>query len=208
MKTTAIALLSVAGVLAAPRANTEFDRSVSSSNTAKAAKHVWGAAIHQGQGYASGWVAIDAILQTGVQAYGDGTLRAGYEWYPDLPVYDERQVPRQGRRRDPHERQTHLGGVGQLHAREPHDGQDRHHDLHGQDDGSLHEGRRVGRRIWWRRDHLCHFWQLELYNTEARSASSNVTAAGSLNGNVEVDGKVMTSCSASSAVEVDCSYVV
>ncbi|OAA59339.1 proteinase aspergillopepsin II [Cordyceps fumosorosea ARSEF 2679] len=45
------------------------------------------------------WVGIDgygcqnAILQTGVQAHGDGTVRAWYEWWPEPPVYYDDQFP-------------------------------------------------------------------------------------------------------------------
>ncbi|TQV98538.1 hypothetical protein V2A60_007733 [Cordyceps javanica] len=45
------------------------------------------------------WVGIDgyscqsAILQTGVQAHGDGTVRAWYEWYPEPPVYYDDEFP-------------------------------------------------------------------------------------------------------------------
>ncbi|KAJ3499845.1 hypothetical protein NLG97_g37 [Lecanicillium saksenae] len=51
---------------------------------------------------AAGWVGIDganchqAILQTGVQALGDGSVAAWYEWYPEPPVYYESQFPVKG----------------------------------------------------------------------------------------------------------------
>ncbi|OAQ99989.1 hypothetical protein LLEC1_01839 [Akanthomyces lecanii] len=79
----------------------------------------WGGGVQEGSGWsfvtgttqipsitgqdsaagAAAWVGIDgyscqqAILQTGVQAHGDGTVRAWYEWFPEPPVYYDDQFP-------------------------------------------------------------------------------------------------------------------
>ncbi|PMB66010.1 Scytalidopepsin B [Beauveria bassiana] len=192
----------------------------------------WGGGVQEGRGWTfvtgttripsitgqdsyagtAAWVGIDgyscqsAILQTGVQAHGDGTVRAWYEWWPEPPVYYDDQFP------------VKDGDVIRMsvNATSPTSGTSTLE--------NLTTGRRITTPYRDMREPLCQadaewileyggdsqtfadFGEWDFYDTYATSRQgSSVGAAGSTITNVAIDGQTLTDCRADGQ-GVQCAY--
>ncbi|KAJ3494920.1 hypothetical protein NLG97_g3762 [Lecanicillium saksenae] len=233
--TVAVALLSATGAMAAiPKDFKPVSGPYHREGSAKFAAQrdsPWGGAVQEGRGwkYVSGttkipnitgqdeyagtaaWVGIDgyscqsAILQTGVQAHGDGTVRAWYEWWPEAPVYYDEQFPVKDGDviRMSVNATSRTSGTSMLE--------------------NLTTGKKVVTPYRNMREALClsdaewileyggdsqsfaNFGEWDFYDTHAVGAQS-VTAAGSTIVNVSINGEELTNCDAGSDGTVDCAY--
>ncbi|ATY59623.1 ase aspergillopepsin II [Cordyceps militaris] len=191
----------------------------------------WGGGVQEGRGWTfvtgttkipsitgqnsyagtAAWVGIDgyscqsAILQTGVQAHGDGTVRAWYEWYPEAPVYYDDQFPVQSGDviRMSVNATSATSGTSTLE--------------------NLTSGRSVTTPYDNMSESLCgsdaewilefggdsqtfaDFGEWDFYDTQATSAQGTVSADGSTITNVKIDGQTLTNCRADSQ-GVECAY--
>ncbi|OAA44458.1 proteinase aspergillopepsin II [Beauveria brongniartii RCEF 3172] len=191
----------------------------------------WGGGVQEGRGWAfvtgttkipsitgqdsyagtAAWVGIDgyscqsAILQTGVQAHGDGTVRAWYEWWPEPPVYYDDQFP------------VKDGDVIRMsvNATSPTSGTSTLE--------NLTTGRHITTPYRNMREPLCQadaewileyggdsqtfadFREWDFYDTHATSRQGSVGAAGSTITNVAIDGQTLTDCRADGQ-GVQCAY--
>lgn len=161
---------------------------------------------------AAGWVGIDganchnAILQTGVQALGDGTVEAWYEWFPEPPVYYGSDFPVKGgdKLRMTVNATSTTSGTSSLE--------------------NLTTGKSVHTPFNNMRDALCLTdaeWIIELgggassladfgtwtfSDASATSSSGSSSADGSEIYNIAENGQVVTDCSASGS-DVTCKYI-
>ncbi|KAM3562502.1 hypothetical protein MY1884_001801 [Beauveria asiatica] len=153
----------------------------------------------------TGYSCQSAILQTGVQAHGDGTVRAWYEWWPEPPVYYDDQFP------------VKDGDVIRMsvNATSPTSGTSTLE--------NLTTGRHVTTPYRNMRESLCQadaewileyggdsqtfadFGEWDLYDTHATSRQGSVGAAGSTITNVAIDGQTLTDCRADGQ-GVQCAY--
>ncbi|OAA81759.1 proteinase aspergillopepsin II [Akanthomyces lecanii RCEF 1005] len=157
------------------------------------------------------WVGIDgyscqsAILQTGVQAHGDGTVRAWYEWWPEPPVYYDDQFP------------VSDGDVIRMsvNATSANSGTSTLE--------NLTTGRHITTPYRNMRESLCqsdaewileyggdsqtfaNFGEWDFYDTSATSRQGSVGADGSRITNVQIDGQTLTNCQANGQ-GVQCAY--
>ncbi|KAK8143943.1 hypothetical protein G3M48_006513 [Beauveria asiatica] len=236
MKTAAVALLSAAGALAAPKTNRNVPvggplHTKVGSFAGQRVDSPWGGGVQEGRGWTfvtgttkipsitgqdsyagtAAWVGIDgyscqsAILQTGVQAHGDGTVRAWYEWWPEPPVYYDDQFP------------VKDGDVIRMsvNATSPTAGTSTLE--------NLTTGRHVTTPYRNMRESLCQadaewileyggdsqtfadFGEWDFYDTHATSRQGSVGAAGSTITNVAIDGQTLTDCRADGQ-GVQCAY--
>ncbi|KAM3456989.1 hypothetical protein MY3296_001359 [Beauveria thailandica] len=236
MKTAAVALLSAAGALAAPKTNRNVPvggplHTKVGSFAGQRVDSPWGGGVQEGRGWTfvtgttkipsitgqdsyagtAAWVGIDgyscqsAILQTGVQAHGDGTVRAWYEWWPEPPVYYDDQFP------------VKDGDVIRMsvNATSPTSGTSTLE--------NLTTGRHITTPYRNMRESLCQadaewileyggdsqtfadFGEWDFYDTHATSRQGSVGAAGSTITNVAIDGQTLTECRADGQ-GVQCAY--
>ncbi|KAJ6788846.1 hypothetical protein PWT90_06998 [Aphanocladium album] len=235
MKTAiGVALLSAAGAIAIPEDFKPVSGPYHRNGGKFSAKRdsPWGGAVQEGNGWTyvvgttkiptitgqdeyagtAAWVGIDgyrcsnAILQTGVQAHGDGTVRAWYEWWPEAPVYYDSKFP------------VKSGDVIRMsvNATSRNSG------------SSMLENLTTGKKIVTpyrnMRESLCltdaewileyggdsqsfaDFGEWDFSDTKAIAGNKQVTATGSNIVNVRINGQTLTDCSTTNSGEVDCSY--
>lgn len=152
-----------------------------------------------------GYSCSSAILQTGVQAHGDGTVRAWYEWWPEPPVYYDDQFP------------VKDGDVIRMsvNATSANSGTSTLE--------NLTTGRHITTPYRNMRESLCQsdaewileyggdsqtfadFGEWDFYDTKATSRRGSVGAVGSRITNVQIDGQTLTNCQADSQ-GVQCAY--
>lgn len=145
-----------------------------------------------------GYSCQSAILQTGVVAWGDGTVQAWYEWYPEPPVYYGQDFPVQAGdtiRMSVNATSTN-SGTSTLE--------------------NLTNGQSVTTPYNNMAESLClsdaewiiefgggaqtfaDFGTWDITNTAASGSSGQVTAQGGQITNVEIDGHTYTNCGADS----------
>ncbi len=153
----------------------------------------------------TGYGCQSAILQTGVQAHGDGTVRAWYEWWPEPPVYYDDQFPV----KDGDEIRMSVNATSANSGTSTLE--------------NLTTGRHITTPYSNMRESLCqtdaewileyggdsqtfaNFGEWDFYDTSATSGQGSVGADGSRITNVQIDGQTLTNCQANSQ-GVQCAY--
>ncbi|UNI14296.1 hypothetical protein JDV02_000939 [Purpureocillium takamizusanense] len=200
-------------------------------------QNAWGGAVQQGQGWhyvtgtvtiprvggqspsaaASAWVGIDgwscqnAILQTGVNLYGDGSLATWYEWWPDASAYYDTPIDLRAGDRLRLSVFASSSTSGNVTIENLSNGQAQSHVFQGEgralcasdaewvveDFGSDYNGNHVP---------FVDFGSVEFLDAVASGPNGNVTPQGASIVNVEIDGAYRTDCG-SNANGVRCNYV-
>lgn len=231
---SALALGALAtGVSGAP----SHDTSGARLSPRQTVQNAWGGAVQEGQGWyyvtgtvtipqvggqsasaaASAWVGIDgwscqnAILQTGVNFYGDGSLATWYEWWPDASAYYDTRIDLAAGDRLRMSVYASSSTSGNVTIENLSNGQSQSHVFQGEgrtlcasdtewvveDFGSDYNGNHVP---------FVNFGSVEFTDAVATGPNGNVTPQGANIVNVEIDGVYHTDCG-SNANGVLCKYV-
>lgn len=147
-----------------------------------------------------------AILQTGVQALGDGTVSAWYEWYPEPPVYYGDQFPVKGgdKLRMTVNATSPTSGTSSLENLTT--GASVHTPFDNMSESLCLTDAEWIIELGGGAESLANFGTWSFTDASATSGSGSSSAAGSIIYNIASNGQTITDCSASDS-GVTCQYV-